>query len=341
MRDLAAFIGVFVLTYFGVGLFRRWSLQRHLLDIPNERSSHIAPTPRGGGLVIVVVSLASYILYTALSGQRLIWGYLAGAILIAVISWLDDLYSISFIWRFLVHSVAAALVIYDAGFWQNIYIPVVGVNIGLGVVGAVLAFFWIVWLTNAYNFMDGIDGISGVQALTAGLGWLLLGYLIGFPTVYFYGGILAFSSLGFLIHNWPPAKIFLGDVGSAFLGFSFAVMPFLAGSEHSGKAAPLPVIALLLVWYFVFDTVVTFFSRLFRRHRVWEPHREHLYQKLIISGLSHRFVSLLYGFLSILIVIFLIVARGFQGIFEVVLLGVVLLGTSALLFFTFTRKVLT
>lgn len=341
MMELLAFAGVLALTYFGVGLFRRWSLHRQLLDIPNERSSHVAPTPRGGGLIVVVISLSSYLIYTIISGQRLMWGYFAGAILIAVVSWLDDLYSISFIWRFLIHSLAAALVLYDAGFWQSIYFPVVDSRIELGPFGAVLSFLWIVWLTNAYNFMDGIDGISGMQAVTAGLGWMLLGYLIGFPVVSFYGGILAFSSLGFLVHNWPPAKIFLGDVGSAFLGFSFAVMPFLAGSEHSGKPAPLPIIALLLVWYFVFDTVLTFFSRLLRRHRVWEPHREHLYQQLIISGLSHRFVSLLYGFLSILIVLSLILARAFRGNFEILLSGIVVSGTFALLIFTYSRKVLT
>lgn len=341
MREIAAFVSVFILTYFGVALFRRWSLHRQLLDIPNERSSHVAPTPRGGGLVIVVISLISYTTYALLTGQRLMWGYLAGAILIAAISWLDDLYSISFIWRFLVHALAAVLVLYDAGFWQNIYIPVADTKIDLGGFGAVLGFFWIVWLTNAYNFMDGIDGISGIQAVTAGLGWLLLGYLIGFPAVYFYGGVLAFSSLGFLIHNWPPAKIFLGDVGSAFLGFSFAVMPFLGGTEHSGKAAPLPIIALLLVWFFVFDTVLTFFSRVIRRHRVWQPHREHLYQKLIISGLSHRFVSVLYGVLSMFIVFSLILARALRGNFEIALLVVLVFATSALVILTFSRKVLT
>ena len=140
--------------------------------------------------------------------------------------------------------------------------------------------------------MDGIDGISGVQAVTAGIGWLLIGYLVGFPNVYFYGGVLAFSSLGFLFHNWPPAKIFLGDVGSAFLGFSFAAMPFLGRKRAFGQGGAVTVFAVLLVWFFVFDTLLTFFSRLMKRQKVWEPHREHLYQKLIISGLSHQRVSL-------------------------------------------------
>lgn len=341
MIELIAFVIIFSVSWLGVKLFLGWSLKRQLLDIPNERSSHDTPTPRGGGLVIVIVSLFSYLIYSLVYGHRLIWGYLVGAALIALISWLDDVYSISFVWRFLVHSLAAALLLYDAGAWQNIYLPVFDTTISLGYLGAVISYGWIVWLTNAYNFMDGIDGISGVQAVTAGVGWMLIGYLIGFTNIYFYGGVLAFSSLGFLLHNWPPAKIFLGDVGSAFLGFSFAAMPFLAGSVHTGKAAPLPVFAVLLVWFFVFDTMLTFFARLLKRRKVWEPHREHLYQKLIISGLSHRRVSLIYGLLSVMIVMGVVIARAFRGNFEIILLGLVIFETAGLIIYTFSRKVLT
>lgn len=338
MKEIIAFVIIFLIAYFGVGLFIRWSLSRKLFDIPNERSSHTNPVPRGAGLVIAIISLLAYIIYCSFIGQPILWAYVAGAAMIAAISWLDDVYTVSFIWRFLVHSLAALLVLYEAGYWQNIYIPVLNSKIELGNFGAVLSFLWIVWLTNAYNFMDGIDGISGGQALTAGIGWLLIGYLIGFPVLYFYGGVLAFSSLGFLIHNWQPAKVFLGDVGSAFLGFSFAVMPFLAGSNYSGKAAPLPFIALILVWFFVFDTVLTFFSRVIRRHKVWTAHREHLYQKLIISGFSHSFVSLLYGILSILLVISLIAARAVPNNFEWVLMVLVFCETVGLTVFVLTRK---
>lgn len=341
MIEVIIFAVIFCVSWLGVKLFLRWSLKRQLLDIPNERSSHVNPTPRGGGLVIVIVSLVSYLTYSLACGHRVMWGYLAGAVLIAFISWLDDIYSISFIWRFLVHSAAAALVLYDAGAWQSVYFPVFDTKVEFGLFGILISFGWIVWLTNAYNFMDGIDGISGVQALTAGVGWLLLGYLTGFTNIYFYGGVLAFSSLGFLMHNWPPAKIFLGDVGSAFLGFSFAAMPFLAGSEQSGKGAPLPVFAVLLVWFFVFDTMLTFFSRLVKGKKVWKPHREHLYQKLIISGLSHQTVSLIYGVLSIIIVLLLVVARALRGNFEIALLGVLIFETAALTIYTFSRKVLT
>jgi UDP-N-acetylmuramyl pentapeptide phosphotransferase/UDP-N-acetylglucosamine-1-phosphate transferase len=337
MTGFLIFTGIFIVSYLGVVFFLRWSFLQELLDFPNERSSHTDPTPRGGGLVIVIVSLVSYSLYASIRGERFVWGYLIGAILIAAISLRDDIRSVSFVWRFLVHSVAALLVIYDAGFWQSMYIPVAGITIDLGRFGAVLAFLWMVWLTNAYNFMDGIDGISGVQALTAGFGWLLLGYLIGFPILCFYGGVLAFSSLGFLLHNWNPARIFLGDVGSAFLGFSFAAMPFLAGVEHSGKAAPLPVIALFLVWFFVFDTVLTFFSRLVRGHKVWTPHREHLYQRLIISGISHGTVTLVYGLLSFVTVLALASALVMRR-YEIMLVVVVFAETLGLVIFALTRK---
>jgi UDP-N-acetylmuramyl pentapeptide phosphotransferase/UDP-N-acetylglucosamine-1-phosphate transferase len=147
--------------------------------------------------------------------------------------------------------------------------------------------------------------------------------------------------LGFLVHNWHPARIFLGDVGSAFLGFTFAVIPLLAGAEHSGKSAPLPLIGVLLVWLFVFDTGLTFFSRLIRRQKVWTPHREHLYQRLIISGFSHSAVSLLYGVLSITIVLSLILAMALRGHFEMILLALIVVETVGLVIFASTRKILT
>lgn len=341
MKELLAFLTVFIVSWIGVGAFRRWSLKKQLLDIPNERSSHTNPTPRGGGLIVVVVSLISYILYSLAMGQRLMWGYLAGALLIAIVSWIDDIRSISFVVRFLVHALAAIALLYDTGAWQSIYFPVFGFKVEVAYVVPFISFCWIVWLTNAYNFMDGIDGISGVQALAAGLGWLLIGYLTGFSNISFFGGVIAFSALGFLIYNWPPAKIFLGDVGSAFLGFTFAAMPFLAGSEHTGKAAPLPIIAVLLVWLFLFDTLLTFFVRIAKGQKVWNAHREHLYQRLIISGYSHRTVSLLYLAISITIVLLLIPALGLRGWFEIALFAFVVLVTIGLTAFAYTRKMLT
>ncbi|HEY0048506.1 MAG TPA: glycosyltransferase family 4 protein, partial [Pyrinomonadaceae bacterium] len=266
-----------------------------------ERSSHTVPMPRGGGLVIVLVCLLFYSIYTIFTAGNFSFGYFAGAVLIAVISWFDDLKSVSSALRFLVHAIGAALAIFFLGYWQKIYLPLTG-EIDFGLFGAIFTFLWIIWLTNAYNFMDGIDGIAGTQGLTAGTGWLLVGLFFNLEITSFLGGVVALSNLGFLMHNWQPAKIFMGDVGSAFLGFTFAVIPLLAANEmQSGGQPRLAAAAVWLVWLFVFDTLYTFFRRLLHGEKFWQAHRSHLYQRLVISGHSHGFVTILYGILSVVI----------------------------------------
>ena len=303
---ILSYILTFLLTYFGVERFRHWSLRRKLFDVPNERSSHTEPTPRGGGLVIFFVCLAFFLAYCLIFEIEGVWAYFVGAGIIGFISWLDDLYEISFVWRFLVHSLAAFLVIWSFGFWETVYVPFAG-EILLGKYGIWLTFFWIVWLINAYNFMDGIDGIAGAQAVTAGIGWLFAGILLNINSAAFYGIIIALSSLAFLLHNWQPAKIFMGDVGSAFLGYTFAVMPLLAVREvPPNDKSLLPLVAVVLVAAFVFDSVWTFFKRIFRREKVWQAHREHIYQKLVIAGFSHQRVTIMYFVISAIIATVLI-----------------------------------
>jgi len=310
LPEVILYLLVFVSTYLGVLVFRVWSLKNNILDVPNERSSHVTPTPRGGGLVIVLTSLFAYVVYSKITGRHFSGSYLLGASIIALVSWLDDLFTISFVWRFLIQSLSAILVITALGHFREIYIPFDG-NFDLNIFGPILTFIWIVWLTNAFNFMDGIDGLAGMQAVTAGIGWLVVGKVSNLDGASVIGGVLAFSSLGFLLQNWYPAKVFMGDVGSAFLGFSFAVLSLIA--EHDGAGADsispfLPLISISLVWLFLFDTVLTFFRRLLKGEKVWQAHREHIYQKLVISGYTHRFVSVLYGVTSVLTMAFLIYA---------------------------------
>src|SRR6185436_11775719 len=129
--------------------------------------------------------------------------------------------------------------------------------------GFTITFFWIVGLTNAYNFMDGIDGIAGGQALVAGIGWTAIGWLDGQSHIVVFGLLLAATNLGFLFHNWSPARIFMGDVGSAFLGYSFAVLPLMLSSQSTGRTGfKLALAAILPVWPFVFDSTFTILRRL-------------------------------------------------------------------------------
>lgn len=292
MLSIIYAVSAFTVAFLAVAGLRRWA-GRRLLDIPNERSSHIRPTPRGGGLAIVMVVLAgSWLILPFVRSEVMAWQWLiftSGALLIAGVSWLDDLRSLSTRVRFAVHLVCALLACVAFGAWKDITLPGLGC-FSLGWLGWPLTLVWIVGLTNAYNFMDGIDGIAGGQAVAAGLGWAVLGWIGDQPLVSAAGMLVAAASLGFLGHNWPPAKIFMGDVGSAFLGYTFAVLPVIAARNNPRFV----LIGLLLVWPFVFDAAFTFLRRLRRRENVFAAHRSHLYQRLVISGLSHQMITLLY-----------------------------------------------
>jgi Fuc2NAc and GlcNAc transferase len=340
MMRILFYGAAFLLTYFGVKAFRRWSLRKNIFDIPNERSSHTEPTPRGGGLIIDVVCLSIFFAYCLIFQTNIYWSYFLGAIIVAVISWLDDLFTVPSVWRFLCHSLAAILVVWNLGFWDSVYIPFGG-TIQLGQIGQIITFFWIVWMINAYNFMDGIDGIAGVQAFTAGIGWLVVGILLGIEHAGFYGGVIAFSSLGFLIHNWQPAKIFMGDVGSAFLGYSFAVLPLVALKETNQEQFLLPVIAVTLVSLFVFDSLITLFKRILKREKIWQAHREHIYQKLVISGFSHKFVTSLYAIFSVINLILLIFWIENREFFKDVVFLIIAFQLICLLIYSYGRKTLT
>lgn len=277
-------------TAVGVGLLRTWTLKRGILDHPNERSSHEVPTPRGGGLVIAVVALSSLAAAAWWSGLPIPYAYVIGAGLIVIISWADDVLSLSFLIRLCVHFLAAAIVV-----WASIDLyQISSASIrDLLLIAAVI--IWIVWMTNAFNFMDGIDGIAGLQGLVAGFGWFVVGYTAGNLLLSVIAAAILAACAGFLVWNWSPAKIFMGDAGSAFLGFTFASIPFVFVHQNMPSRLGLIAVGAAFVWPFVFDSVFTLFRRLIRGDKVWRAHREHLYQHLVISGWSHPRAALLYG----------------------------------------------
>ena len=299
-----ALISSVVLT----GLVRRLAV----IDIPNERSSHSRPTPRGGGISLVVITIigliCSQMIWRITTWRGLLF-YVGAATLISVISWLDDLQSLSAKVRFLAHFVAAGLVIAEWGYWQELHLPVLG-NIQIGQFGLLLTLLWIVGLTNAYNFMDGIDGIAGGQAFVAGIGWAVVGWMINVELIFAIGGLLAASSLGFLFYNWPPAKIFMGDVGSAFLGFTFAVVPLIAVRSTTSNRNLMIWIGFLFVWPFILDTGFTLLRRISKRENIFQAHRSHLYQRMVIAGYSHQLVSLFYiGLATLGSILFLLITK--------------------------------
>jgi Fuc2NAc and GlcNAc transferase len=295
MTSFIVFFLISIVSYFGVSLIRRYAEQRAWLDHPNERSSHEVPTPRGGGLAIVMLVLGIGLWFVTEAGLDRGLIYIVGGAIIALLGWRDDLHALSPRLRFIIQGIVAAVSIFGLGYFKVVTIPMFG-ELQLGVVGIVITFLWIIGLTNAYNFMDGIDGMAGGVALSAGLGWMWLASNMHNAFAFWLALAIAASSLGFLGHNWTPAKIFMGDVGSTFLGYSFAVLPLLS-SDQGGDALML---GTLLMWTFIMDAGVTFIGRLIKRENVFAAHRSHLYQRLVTSGYKHKTISLLYILLTLL-----------------------------------------
>jgi UDP-N-acetylmuramyl pentapeptide phosphotransferase/UDP-N-acetylglucosamine-1-phosphate transferase len=298
MKALLSFVGISLIAYLCVAAVRYLAHRHGIIDVPNERSSHSTSVPRGGGIAIVLVTLVGVWVWFAINqptAARVLVAYSAGAILIAVISWLDDLYSQPSWLRFLIHTLGAGIAIYTLGYLPLIHLLPFNRWL-IGTLSVLITFLWVVGLTNAYNFMDGIDGIAGGQALVGGIAWMILGWSSGQPLVTVFGLLLAASATGFLAHNWPPARIFMGDVGSAFLGYTLATLPLILNTQSSGDRRGLGAafIGMLFVWPFVFDAMFTFVRRFLRGERVFSAHRSHLYQRLVIAGRTHAFVSLLY-----------------------------------------------
>jgi UDP-N-acetylmuramyl pentapeptide phosphotransferase/UDP-N-acetylglucosamine-1-phosphate transferase len=293
LRAVLAIGASFVVALVVVERFRDWALRRRIVDVANHRSLHSGAVPRGAGVAIVILTIASVSLTAATApGEPLAawWSYLAGAAIVAIVSWADDVRGMPVATRLGVHVLAAGLVVWASASFRVVALPGMG-TIDAGLVGAILAIAWIVGLTNAFNFMDGSDGIAALQAIVAGLGWAIVGVSMRDPIAIAAASAITGSSAGFLHANWAPASIFMGDVGSAFLGYSFAAIPVIAATSDPRLA----LAGLLMVWPFVFDTAFTMIQRLRRRERVWEAHRTHLYQRSIACGAGHAEIALEYG----------------------------------------------
>jgi UDP-N-acetylmuramyl pentapeptide phosphotransferase/UDP-N-acetylglucosamine-1-phosphate transferase len=286
---LPPFVFAFAVAAAGGWAYLRWA-PRRALDVPNARSSHTRPTLRGGGLVIVVGFFGGLGLWLSSGGSlspRAL-GWLAGAVLVAAVSFVDDLHPLPAMPRLIAHLLGAVLLTFA------------GVQLGESTAIAALgvAFVYVIVLTNVYNFMDGIDGLATSQAIIAGAALAIAGIVVRNPLVSIGGGLLSASTLGFAIYNLPPARMFMGDVGSTFLGFSFAGLSLLANIGVGGGRLPMEF-GIVLFAPFLFDGLVTLSRRVVRGERWYTAHRSHYYQRLVACGLSHAQVTGLYAGLGV------------------------------------------
>ena len=275
-----------ILSWLLASRVRLYALDR-LLDIPNERSSHSSPTPRGGGLAIAFTALGGIIL--AAMWKWIDWNLAialtGGGSMIAVVGWIDDHRDLPALVRFAVQFLSAAW----AMFWLG-GLPALTVGstqVSLGIAGIPLGVIGIVWAINLYNFVDGIDGLAAGEAVTTGMIGGLILLAMGHYGLAMVSLLIAAANAGFLPLNWAPAKLFMGDVGSGMLGYLFAVLAI--ASENAG-AVPL-LIWVLLLGAFVFDATVTLCRRIAHGERWYHAHHSHAYQRMVQAGRSHAQVS--------------------------------------------------
>jgi UDP-N-acetylmuramyl pentapeptide phosphotransferase/UDP-N-acetylglucosamine-1-phosphate transferase len=329
LTSLILFITACVLSRFMVLQVRRWALQSQFLDIPNERSSHTKPTPKGGGLAIASISLIfwlGWLLVTVGKISTTEAAYLVVAGLIAGMGWVDDLYVLSAKLRLLVQVVAAVGFVALIDVITDMELPGVHLSMPLWL-ALVINMLWVVGLVNAYNFMDGIDGIAGSQAVIAGIGWMMLAYLENQDSVFMLAGMVAATSVGFLFINIPPARIFMGDTGSTFLGFTFAALPIIAYAQTENPR--LLISGAILTLPFIFDSLFTMIRRAINGENVLSAHRTHLYQRLIKKGYSHGYVTRLYIMLSLISLVCALCY--YSGTPALMLLAVVILTAKCIL----------
>lgn len=279
---------IFIFSILVTGLIRQYSLRYSLIDIPNERSSHRFPTPRGGGISISFSILISIglLYYLQLIPFDISIAFVGGGMIVSMIGWLDDHKDISITFRIIGYTMASIWSLYWIGGVESITL---GEHvIVLNNVGATLVVLGLVWLTNLYNFMDGTDALAAVQAICTGIMSGILLLCSGQQGLAIFSFVIVTATTGFIFWNWPPAKIFMGDVGSCMIGFSFGLLAMVG--ENSGSLPMLVWFILLAV--FICDATFTLLMRIFKREKWYSAHKSHAYQRYVQMGGSHKRLAL-------------------------------------------------
>ncbi len=322
-------VGCWLALYFSVGLAgtwlaRRYAIGRQMIDQPGERRSHATPTPRGGGIAIVVAMLLAlaWIAWIDTTRTQLYAAIATGLVLVAGIGWLDDHKPLPALLRLATHVVAAAILAWGVrGAGGD------GIAVSCGFLLALV-------LVNIWNFMDGIDGLAASQAALVALGFVLLaGAQAGMGTALWLALALMAACMGFLPLNFPKARIFLGDVGSGALGFVLAALLALLLIPSSSH---LPVL-LLPLSAFVIDATLTLGSRMVRRERWWQPHTCHAYQRWARSKGRHDVATWSYAGWTAIAIAVAIAVKGSAPTVIMAVLGVTYLA-GAIVWWRLQRK---
>jgi len=319
----------FVVNVVGIKAIIPFLISKKIIDMPNERSSHIIPTPKGAGIIIVLSFILMYHLFLDLND----YFFSISIIFLAIISLINDLKQLAPIIRFLSHILATSILLF---LWPHIKEVYILSSLIPPWVENTLIFILILWFINLFNFMDGIDGISGTQCIILGVGSTLSVFLLEKESslILFMAGFLTGSGLAFLFWNWNPAKVFLGDVGSIPMGLISAVLMILLCKNN------LWFSAIILCNYYIIDTTATLFKRMLKKKILWKAHNEHFYQIAIKNGKSHSTVCKAIGFHgAIMIFLASISSHLYSNTIIIICLALSILSTIMLiLYFLYQRK---
>ena len=307
----------FILTYF----IRRIALAHKIIDVPNERSSHLTPVPRGGGLAIVLSWYigVSVLFYFGLIEKSLYFALLSG-VLITIVSFIDDLIGLRPSVRLFFHFLTAIIAFILLGGLRQLIIP--GIELKYVYFLYPIAIIGMVWFINLFNFMDGVDGFASLEAITICLViYLLSGSIINI--------ILIACILGFLFWNWPKAKIFMGDVGSTQLGFILVVLGIYFHNTYKFSILNW----IMLSSPFWFDATLTLYRRWRNGERLGEAHRKHAYQRVVQSGFSHLKVNAFLLLINFFVVLMILIYR------EIKFLQIPLFVLTLAFFYLITKRV--
>lgn len=326
MMLIAIYILIFIfsgiVSAYITGLVRRYSLNNQLIDIPNERSSHHNPTPRGGGLSIVIIttSILPLLYYLDLIDTRIIFALASGGIIVAIMGWLDDHWNLSPLIRAFAYSIAAILSLYFLGGIQSVRLgEYILSNESLN---NILAFLGLFWMINLFNFMDGTDAFAALQTIFTGLIASVLFLYTGQFGLAVFSIVIVSSSAGFLFWNWPPARIFMGDVGSCYIGFCFGMLALIGEKTNTINIS----IFIILMGIFICDATFTLIMRIARMEKWYSAHKSHAYQRLVQLGISHKQLAAGSVLINISLLLPLaIIAFKWQGISLFILLLMTLL----------------
>ncbi len=295
---IIGFAIAFLITLFMTPLSKKFAFKIGAVAVPNERSMHQEPMPLAGGTAIVLGFAITVTLLAPIMKDFHIQNYIGliiGSILITFVGLLDDVYNLNARIKLFFQILAALIVVYSGMTIDVVSWPwAPGGIIQLGALSKIVTVIWIIGLTNAVNLIDGLDGLATGVSSIASLCLMFISILYGEPMVVLFTATLAGACMGFLPHNFNPAKIFMGDTGSTFLGFTLAVIS-INGLIKSYTAVTI-VIAVVVLGLPIFDTAFAILRRLIKRQPVMKADRGHLHHRLVDKGYSHkRAVLTLYG----------------------------------------------